>query len=300
MPARGKTIKQDGEESLILSRSMVIRPSELTLDHKICCGCEICATVCPNEAITLTEPEVEGNRLVQKPRVDIDPDLCDFCGECVVLCPTRALSMTIDGKSQIPVLEADAFPRLIRKVEVSQAPCEATTDVSCVDNCPSGAISADIEEGAEGNVLSISNVEVDRDLCFACTRCMEQGPEGAFTITKPYRGRVHVDLSREPSAYRACADTCPTNAITCDEEEFILDERFCIYCGACEKVSPVEDDIRILRIGFEHTPVKSGAWTTALEKLVPFQEVIREFEIEGQHKRRKLVFEAFLLGIEPE
>lgn len=300
MPTRGKTVKQDSEEALVLSRPMVVRRSELTVDHETCCGCEICATVCPREAITLSEPEVGENRLVQKPRVDIDPTLCNFCGECVILCPTRALSIAIDGEPQIPVLEADAFPRLIRKVEVNQPPCEATTDVSYIDNCPSGAISADIEEDEEGNVISVRNVEVDRDLCFACTRCMEEGPEGAFRITKPYKGSAYVDLSRDPSAYQACADICPTNAITCNEKEFVLDERFCIYCGACEKVSPVEDDIRIVRTGFEHTPVESGAWTAALEKLVSFKEVAREFEVKGQQKRRRLVFEALLLGIEPD
>lgn len=300
MPTRGKTIKQDSEETLVLSRPMVVRRSELTVDHEACCGCGTCATVCPREAITLSDPKIEENRLVQKPRVDINPELCNFCGECVVLCPTRALSMTVDGEPQIPVLEADAFPRLIRKVEVRQAPCEATTDVSYIDNCPADAISADIERDEEGNVISVRNVEVDRDRCFACTRCMREGPDGAFTITKPYKGRVYVNLSREPSAYQPCADICPTNAISIDDGEFFLDERFCIYCGACEEVCPVEGDIRVVRTGFEHTPVKSAAWTAALEKLVSFKEATRELEVKGQQKRRKLVFEAFLLGIEQE
>ncbi|MBC7238086.1 MAG: 4Fe-4S binding protein, partial [Chloroflexi bacterium] len=98
---------------------------------------------------------------------------------------------------------------------------------------------------------------------------------------------------------QACADVSPTPAIASDGEKVSVDRRFCLFCGACEKVCPVEGAIRVVRSGFVHEPIESGAWAKALEKLVSFEEAAREYAIKEQKRRRKLVLEA-LLGIETD
>jgi len=298
MPTRGKTIKRETATTLTLLRPMITRRYELSVDHERCCGCGTCAIVCPHEAITLSEPVVEEGRLVAKPRVDIDEEKCSFCGECVVTCPMHALSMMINGQPEIPVIKGEAFPMLIRVNKVNEEACEATTDISYIENCPVGAISADIERDAQGQVVAVKNVQVDKDLCVNCTRCMEEGPEGAFTVTKPYKGRVFLDTSLCPEGCQACVDACPTNAITYDGQKVAVDKRFCLFCGACERVCPVEGAIRIVRTGFVHTPIESGAWAKALEKLVSFREVVREYDVKAQQKRRKAVLDRLLMGAE--
>ena len=296
MPLRGTTVKTSGEERLTLLRPMVTRRFELTVDHTLCVGCGTCAKVCPREAISMGEPLVVEGRLVQKPRVDIDDQTCSFCGECVALCPTHALAMTVNGETEIPVVKAQAFPFLVRRVKVNQAPLAALTDTDYIETCPTGAISADVERDAEGTVLAVANVQLDRGLCINCSHCQETAPEGGFEICKPYKGHTRLDVSLCPDGCQACADACPTDAMTYDGNKVVLDERFCLFCGACQAVCPVEGAVITERTGFVHTPVHSAAWSTALEKLVSIKAVRREHDQRGQARRRKLVADALLLG----
>jgi 4Fe-4S ferredoxin len=295
---RGTTQKTDTPQALTLLRPMITRRYELVADHEACCGCRICQVVCPREAIALSEPVLAEGHLAEQPRVDIDPKLCNFCGECVVLCPTHALSMTVNDQPEIPVLKGDAFPVLTRANVVDQAACSASTDVAYIDDCPVGAISAEVTRDAAGQVTAVRDVQVDDEKCINCTRCMEEGPKGGFAVTKPYRGFARLNVSLCPAGCQACVDVCPTNAITYDGSEVAVDRRFCLFCGACENVCPAEGAIRIERTGFVHAAVESGAWTVALEKLVSYQAAVREHDVKGQAKRRKLVIGGLHLEIE--
>ncbi len=299
MGTRGRIIKTDTPERQTLLRPMVLRRSELVVDHEACCGCVLCKLVCPREAISLSAGELADGRMTVAPRMDIDPALCSMCGECVVICPTHALSMTIDGKPEIPVISGKAFPYLLRNVRVDQGAAAASTDTGYIDNCPVGAISADVALDEDGQVASVSNVEVDRGKCIACTRCMQLGPAGAFAITKPYQGHVRLNVSLCPEGCQACADICPTKCISYDGQQVSVDERFCIYCGACEHVCPAEGAIAVQRTNILHTPIESGAWVKALDKLVAYQAVVREYDRKGQLRRRRAVLTG-LLGELPE
>jgi 4Fe-4S ferredoxin len=295
MTTRGTTIKQETSRKLTLLRPMITRRYELTVDHETCCGCKLCMLLCPRQAITLSKAELVEGRLAAKPRVDVDPKLCHFCGECVVICPTYALALTVNGQPEIPVLKGEAFPTLVRANRVNLAACQATMDTSYVERCPVGAISVTVERNAGGEVTAVTGVSVDEALCISCTRCMEEGPQGGFTVTKPYKGRAYLNVALCPSGCQACADVCPTKCITYDGQKVNLDARFCLFCGACENVCPAPGAVRIARTGFEHTPVQSSAWMLALEKLVSFREVAREYDIKGQAKRRSAVIKLMRL-----
>lgn len=294
MGTRGRIVKTDTPQKQTLIRPMVLRRSELVVDHEACCGCVICKLVCPHGSISLSAGELTQGRVTVAPRLDIDPATCSMCGECVLVCPTHALSMTIDGKPEIPVISGKAFPFLLRNVRVDQRAAQASTDTSYIDNCPVGAISADIALDDAGRALSVRNVEVDRAKCIACTRCMELGPEGVFSITKPFQGRVRLDVSLCPTGCQACADVCPTKTITYDGQQVNVDERFCLFCGACEHVCPAKGAVAVQRTGILHTPIESGAWTKALEKLVAYEAVVREYDRKGQLRRVRAVLTGLL------
>lgn len=293
--SRGTTVKRDTAQALTLLRPMITRRCEFTASHERCCGCRTCETLCPTEAITVSPAELEDGRVAVPARVDIDVSKCNFCGECVAMCPTHSLSMIINGAPEVPVIKGEVFPLLIRTMQVEQGPCAATTDIAYIDNCPAKAISAEIRRDDAGQVVAVSDVEVDNSLCFNCTRCMEEGPAGAFTVTKPYRGRTHLDVALCPAGCQACADACPTRAITYDGTQVAMDERFCLYCRACEHVCPAEGALTIELSGVQHAPIRSGAWFEALEKLVSPQALAAELDAAAQARRRQAV--DFMPGI---
>jgi len=68
-----------------------------------------------------------------------------------------------------------------------------------------------------------------------------------------------------------------------------LDDRFCLYCGACQQVCPAPEALLVKRHRVRHTPVKSGAWIAAVEKLISTELAAQELELKSQSKRRSVL-----------
>lgn len=62
----------------------------LRIDQSKCSSCGICDTVCPGEAIDVTQPERETTR--KKDTYAINKAECLLCLECVRSCPSRVIS----------------------------------------------------------------------------------------------------------------------------------------------------------------------------------------------------------------
>jgi heterodisulfide reductase subunit A len=59
------------------------------VDESLCSGCGICVAVCPYEAPSLIDKELDG----QTDRVStVDPNKCMGCGTCVAACPLGAVA----------------------------------------------------------------------------------------------------------------------------------------------------------------------------------------------------------------
>jgi len=66
-------------------------------DRESCTGCENCAEICPNQAITMVEqPEMETEPGKKNQLPQIDYGRCCFCGLCVDICPPGSLSLAKD------------------------------------------------------------------------------------------------------------------------------------------------------------------------------------------------------------
>ena len=63
-----------------------------------------------------------------------------------------------------------------------------------------------------------------------------------------------------------------------------VNEMFCVYCGACKVVCPVEEALELKRTSVRHTPVSSGAWNKALERLASPIEMTKELKAKGSRK----------------
>lgn len=58
-----------------------------------CCGCQLCATICPSQCIYIETSEHDDDRK-HIDRFDIDLSRCIFCGFCEEVCPCAAIVMT--------------------------------------------------------------------------------------------------------------------------------------------------------------------------------------------------------------
>ena len=62
-------------------------------------------------------------------------------------------------------------------------------------------------------------------------------PQGTVSLPDRFRGRPRLDPSRCSDGCRACADACPTAAISVDP--LAVDLAACLFCPACEEACPV-------------------------------------------------------------
>ncbi|MFQ6065318.1 MAG: 4Fe-4S dicluster domain-containing protein [Candidatus Bathyarchaeia archaeon] len=291
---KGEVVKRQLEKKLVLQRKTLAKRHVLTLDEDRCVGCGICEAICPKEAPKLSAPTTRDGRLVQKPRIDFEAEKCVFCGECIDLCPTNAIKMEINGEQRVPVFEFEAFPVLRKVIEVDAKKCwygaiTAGCELKCQEECPTEAIEVTVKKMGEDPAGRIVDFKVLEEECIFCKKCESACPEAAISVIKPFRGTLQVNTSLCPEGCQICADICPTEAISIDEDKkLVVTEEFCIYCGACQQVCP-EKAIKVERTQVLHTDVKSGAWVKALEKLTSYGSLLKEVSSKSGKKRRTRV-----------
>ncbi len=284
-------IKRQLNNGMVLERKTLVRRHVLKLDDERCIGCGICKTICPKDAIKQSSAVTREGKLVQKPRIDFDEDKCIFCGECVDLCPMNAIVLEINGEQRIPVFEAEAFPILRRLIAIDAKKCwwgsvSAACNIECKNECPTDAIEVSIQRIGKESTGRIVDFKVLEEECIFCRRCEIACPEEAIYVIKPFRGSLQLDRNLCPEGCQICADACPSEALSMDEDNTLVNnEEFCIYCGACQQVCP-EEAIKIKRTEVLHSDVKSGAWGKALEKLTSLESLVKEMNRKSVKKRR--------------
>ena len=63
-------------------------------------------------------------------------------------------------------------------------------------------------------------------------------PMAEASLPDRFRGRPVVDRSRCPEHCRACADACPTDALTIGDRNWQLDLGRCMFCTECAEACP--------------------------------------------------------------
>jgi len=295
-----KLVRTENENELKVERILHAKRYSLTLDKNLCVGCEICKIVCPREAIEIkTFPKISGEK-ARHPTIDVDVQKCHYCGICNVICPFGAMKVRVDGEHVVPVVKTESFPQLIREIEVDTTKC----DLDCVDcekACPLELIKVSVRtpEGKEvPDAASRSNkenltvhVDIKRDFCPCCRLCEMKCPEDTVRVRKMLHGVMKINQEKCPEGCRDCLDVCPiTGAIYLSGDgKVYVNELCCIYCGVCKLVCPKEGAIELHRNHVRHTPVRSGAWNKALEKLTSTTEMTKELRAKGSTKARESV-----------
>jgi len=309
MSKRGQTRKTQTEYEIKLERAMVTRHYLMTWDLDRCVGCQTGPLVCPKEAVSHVEGKIVDGRLAEKPSVDIDAEKCVLCGICEIMCPKNAITLTINGKDENPVLTYEAFPALVQSTKFDGEAFDWSKKDFVIDNCPTNVISYNEEQ---------HTLVVDQEHCIRCRQC-EIASDGAFRVVQPWQGKVELHREKCVEGCLACADVCPTRALHIDDEgELALADYYCIKCGACMQVCPVKPEYEEYEITVEshgvtkivvhervtnldelpvwverwrvlHTPVQSGVWIEALNKIADDRAGMVETDRKRALKRRDLL-----------
>ncbi len=182
---------------------------KLTYDSSLCFGCEMCSTVCPQNAITLYPLAYMFTRGT---RIRIDPSKCILCGTCSEVCPSNALKV-------------DGVKVKLRKFFLANFECEDCK--VCEEVCPWDAI------------ISVDGKkEWIEELCIFCGRCAKLCPDNKIFVEKPISGEVLIGEGCKFCG--VCMDICPSKAISFDGKKVVVDEEICIFCGACKNACPIK------------------------------------------------------------
>jgi len=298
-----KTIKRDTAEALTLEWVLHVKDYKLTHDKNHCVGCQICSLACPKEAIKVEkQPKIMGHK-AEKARIDVDLTKCNFCGICDVTCPYGAMKVTVDDKHALSVVEKESFPQLVRDIQVDPRKLRGN-QTECEDACPLDLIRTTWLTSDGKTVEDLSTltdqerlgthvqVEIDKEHCPCCRVCEFECPEGLIRVGKFLNGKIDIHTEKCPEGCRDCLDVCPiTGALYLSDSDKKVrpNETFCVYCGACRVVCPVDGALDLKRTSLNHTPIRSGAWNKALERLTSPVDVAKELKSKRSLKAKESV-----------
>ena len=304
---RGKIEEHETKNQIKLERKLLEKYYSITLNKEVCNGCGVCAEVCPKEAINQIPAEIKEGALVRKPSISFSTESCIFCGECAVLCPLNALTMRINGEETSTVEKNEAFPSLLKGIEVAKEEitshdpgsnhkteytellrCKPECEIRCEKECPTEAIKVSVERSDDNKIVKIIDVKIDETKCNYCKRCEIACPYDAIKVQKPFHGKLEVNTDLCPEGCVACQDICPTKAIVREDGNLVVSSKFCVFCSACQKICP-EEAITFNRDQIFHTCIKAAAWLTALKKLTSEETVIRELQGKSSKKKHSMV-----------
>jgi len=281
----------------------------LTLNKNKCTGCGVCTEICPREAITVTKvPKAEGEK-AKPPTVTINEEKCNYCGMCEAICPFGALTVRINGEHVIPVVRSESFPQLMRDITVDETKC----GLECLeieDACPLDLIKVNVhtKDGKEVTGASARTdkknlkvtVEIDKESCPGCRLCETKFPDDAIQVKKIFNGSLRVNREKCPEGCHDCLDVCPIPGVLylAEDGKVYVNEPNCVYCGVCRIVCPEEEALELTRTLIRHTPIRSGAWNKALEKIASTKAIAKELKTKTGKKLQETVQNRFPIEAE--
>ena len=299
--------KTETGNQFLIERIHHARRYKLVIDKNLCVGCEICKTACPKDAIKITKAEKKLGEKAPKPRVEVDLEKCHYCGVCNSICPFGAIKVLIDDKNILSVVEKESFPELVRQVEINPNKFDSVYPVyekACPLNlikvtlyAPDGREIENPDMLTQQEKKSLkAEITVREERCPCCRVCELKGPSGTILVKPIFSGALRINEDKCPVGCRDCLDVCPIKGalyLSEDETKVRVNETFCVYCGACRNACSVEGALELQRMSIRHTPVKSGAWNKALEKLASTKETSKELRAKGAARAKEMVDRRF-------
>jgi len=120
--------------------------------------------------------------------IAVYPDKCNGCNDCITACAQAKAGSTDPRHSRIQVAKDATVPE---DAYYGVALCRQCGEPDCVKNCPSGALSKDLDTGV---------VQWDEQKCVHCLLC---------TLTCPYAGITANSLTRQVMKCDMCGGEVP-------------------------------------------------------------------------------------------
>ena len=301
-----KTQKLDTAKALTIEWNLQAKNYKLDLDKNRCVGCQICSLACPKEALTVAKQPKTPGEAAKKAKVDIDLAKCNFCGICDITCPYGAINVTLNGERDLNVVSKECFPELIRDIKIDSRNCPKDC-TACVEACPLKQLEVTkvtYEGKPVENLDALSpsqrkhvqvTVNIPKEKCPTCRACEYKCPPGVIKMRKTFEGKIVIDQDKCPEGCKDCVDVCPiTGTLNVANGKVQLNEATCTYCGACKVVCPVDEALSLKRTKVLHTPIHSGTWNKALERIASTTDVVKELKAKGGINARKAVSKRFV------
>ena len=127
-------------------------------------------------------------------KIAVVPELCSGCRICELTCSIRHFQVNNPKKSAIRVLIT--YPHPVVRMPIVCSQCKIPV---CAEACPVAALKK-----------RDSVVELDRELCISCMKCVEACPFGAMFAHSDVDHPIKCDMC---GGKPMCVEKCPKGAI---------------------------------------------------------------------------------------
>jgi formate hydrogenlyase subunit 6/NADH:ubiquinone oxidoreductase subunit I len=170
----------------------------------------------------------------------LDRTKCVGCGTCARVCPKEAISRG-------PVAAARRFPNMEDIIPEIYDPKLCVFCGTCVYMCPFSALTLK----KDGEVIELEDIQIVKEnvvpkLEFEAKKITDNA--SIKRVVKQYaEGELSVVDEECSGGCEACADVCPSAAITVPEKSdkgwetvpnVVVDEKECVFCGSCDNACP--------------------------------------------------------------
>ncbi|MFW9829534.1 MAG: 4Fe-4S binding protein [Candidatus Thorarchaeota archaeon] len=170
----------------------------------------------------------------------LDRNKCVGCGTCSRVCPKEAITRG-------PVAASRRFPKMEDIIPEVYDPKLCVFCGTCVVMCPFSALTLK----KDGEIIELEDIQIVKEkvvptLEFEAKKITDNA--GIKRVVKQYTdGEISIVDEECAGGCEACADVCPSAAITVPEKSdkgwetvpnVVVDEKECVFCGSCDNACP--------------------------------------------------------------